>query len=473
MIKQLSGILVVIFTTIFVDIAYSQTLDEAKELYKKGEYEKAMPAFEKAAKATPNNSSYNQWYGNCLLETGKIAESEKYLKYAASRNIKESFRSLGKLYMLQYKFPEAQKAYEDYLAFLKKEKNQEDMPAIEVLINQAKTAFRLLSHCEDIQIADSIVVNKIDFLNYYTILSKESGAIYELNKAACYENQLKSKRYYSKQGEDGNYHIYSQSNLIDGWSDEFKLNLVFEELDSYNYPFVLSDGITLYFAATGEQSIGGYDLFITRYNSGNESYLKPEQLGMPFNSPYNDYMLAIDEYYGVGYFATDRFQPEGKVVIYTYLLNNEKRTLETDSEEYRIQRAKIGSIKDSQKEGVNYSDIQKQIKAEQQKAIKKESREFEFVINDNIIYYNLADFESDAAKQYFTQYQNLQKQLRTLGEKLDSNRIKYSKSNATQKKTMETSILSDEKRMEDLVLQIDEIAVKARNTEINHIKNNQ
>jgi len=50
-------------------------------------------------------------------------------------------------------------------------------------------------------------------------------------------------------------------------------------------PFVMSDGLTLYFASTDHQSFGGYDLYVTRYNLATDSYLVPNQLNMPFNSP--------------------------------------------------------------------------------------------------------------------------------------------------------------------------------------------
>ena len=41
---------------------------------------------------------------------------------------------------------------------------------------------------------------------------------------------------------------------------------------------------------------------------------------MPFNSPYNDYMYVIDEYNNLGWFASDRFQPEGKVLSLIHIL---------------------------------------------------------------------------------------------------------------------------------------------------------
>ena len=467
--KRLSGLLLVVF--LFYICGYSQTLEEAKALYLKGEYSKALPVFENTIKKAPNNPSYNQWYGNCLLETGKLNESEKYLKFAASKNVKEAFQSLGKLYFILYRFKESEEAYEKYLDFLGKEKSVKEIEAFEKLRDQSKTAARLLTNCEDIQIIDSVIVDKKNFLEKYPILSEESGTVFELNGLSSYQNQLQDKRYYVKMDDKKKYHIYSQTKLMDNWSDETRLNLPVDVLSDDNYPFVLSDGITIYYASTGLGSIGGYDLFITRYNSTSETYFKSEQLGMPFNSPYNDYMMAIDEHNGVGYFATDRFQPEDKVIIYTFIPNKEKTIIQTEDENYLIDRAKITSIKQSQKKGVDYKSLLLQIKADRQKSQEVITKEFEFVINDNTVYNKLDDFRNPAAKQSFIQYQDLSKQLATLNNQLEENRKAYAEGNTAQKNNLTKSILADEKKSENLTNQCDDLAVKIRNTENKYLKN--
>ena len=469
MMKRLSVLLVI---TLFCIGGYSQTLEEAKALYAKGEYAKALPAFENAIKTAPNNSSYNQWYGSCLLETGKLNESEKYLKFAASKNVKESFCSLGKLYFILYRFKESEDAYEKYLSFLRKEKQLKEVDIFEKLRDRSKAAVRMLAYCEDIQIIDSVIVDKRNFLEKYNILSKESGTVFELNGLPVYENQLQDKRYYTKMDDDKKkYRLYSQTKLMNNWTDETLLKLPADDMGDDNYPFVLSDGITIYYASTGLGSIGGYDLYVTRYNSGSETYFKPEQLGMPFNSPYNDYMLAIDEYNEVGYFATDRFLPEGKVVVYTFIPNKEKTIIQTEDENYLIDRAKISSIKQSQKKGMNYKTKLLKIKADQQKNQEVITREFEFVINDNIVYYKLDDFKSHAAKQSFIQYQDLLKQLTTLNNQLDEKRKTYAEASPAQKNNIVKSILTDEKKSESLTGQCDDLAVKTRNAENKYLKN--
>ena len=62
----------------------AQTLEDARNMYRAGLYEEALPIFEKNLKKKPKTPSLNQWYGVCLYETGRKAEAEKYLKIAGS-----------------------------------------------------------------------------------------------------------------------------------------------------------------------------------------------------------------------------------------------------------------------------------------------------------------------------------------------------------------------------------------------------
>jgi len=118
--------------------------------------------------------------------------------------------------------------------------------------------------------------------------------------------------------------IFSSFKLLDNWSLPVSVSNVINTDANENYPFLMLDGVTLYFASDGENSIGGYDIFITKYASGSQDFLVPENIGMPFNSPANDYMMVIDEQQRIGWFATDRNQPAGKVMIYKFIPNETK-----------------------------------------------------------------------------------------------------------------------------------------------------
>ena len=70
-------------------------------------------------------------------------------------------------------------------------------------------------------------------------------------------------------------------------------------------------------------------------------------MGMPFNSIYNDYMLAIDELNNVGWFVSDRFQEEDKLIVYLFIPNTEKKIYRGGDEAHARSLARISAIKDS------------------------------------------------------------------------------------------------------------------------------
>ena len=184
---------------------------------------------------------------------------------------------------------------------------------------------------QQIIIVDSIVVNKDQFLASIR-LSSECGQL--MNTGAFFRNQLQGTLYLNEMGNkvyfsqpDGHQQqLYTADKLGNEWSKPQPLQGLSEGIDEASYPFMLTDGLTFYFAGKGEESIGGYDIFMTRYDSRSGSFLKPENIGMPFNSEANDYMYAIDEANRIGYFASDRRQPEGKVCIYIFIPSDTRKT---------------------------------------------------------------------------------------------------------------------------------------------------
>lgn len=165
-------------------------------------------------------------------------------------------------------------------------------------------------------------------------ISPESGKLFTYNdffqnkeevEATVYETELGNKIYYGERQPDGKLSILARNKMQGEWSKGSLLPGSINDSINANYPYVLTDGATIYYAADGENSIGGYDIFVTRYNTNTNTYLTPENVGMPFNSPYNDYMFAIDEFNNLGWFASDRYQPEGKVCIYVFIPNSSKR----------------------------------------------------------------------------------------------------------------------------------------------------
>jgi len=190
-------------------------------------------------------------------------------------------------------------------------------------------------------------------------------------------------------------------------------------------------------------------------------------LGMPFNSPFNDYMMAIDELNGVGWFASDRYQPKDKVVVYLFIVNQEKVILRSNDESYLRNMAKISNIKSTQN-GKNYTELLSRIY--RQKEDKKQAGEFQFIVADNLIYTQLTDFQSFEAKSYFIKAREIEQQLKESQALLNAKRSEYILSMSLQKEILSDEILKLEKEILLLINQPNNLYMKARNEEILYLK---
>ena len=462
-----------IICSFFLGGVSAQTLEQARTLFTKGDYEQAKPVFQKYAKSQPSNGNYSYWYGVCCLKTGEPEEAVKYLETAVKRRVAGGQLYLGQAYNDTYRFEDAVNCFEEYIADLSKRKRSTE--EAEALLEKSKADLRMLKGVEDVCIIDSFVVDKANFLSAYKI-SEESGKLFTFNEffqtegdhpGTVYETEIGNKIYYSEKGERGNLDIFSKNKLLNEWSNDRPLPGSINESGNANYPFVLSDGVTIYYATDGE-GLGGYDIFVTRYNTNTDSYLTPENVGMPFNSPYNDYMYVIDEFNDLGWFASDRYQPEGKVCIYVFIPNSSKQVYNYEGmdPDKMISLAQLHSIKDTWTDTDAVEAAQERLRtAANAKPRTTKKHDFQFIIDDHSTYYQLDDFRSPQAKASYGKYNQLEQSYKQLQEKLEDMRSEYSRANKQEKDKMSAAILDLEQRVRQLSTEMEQTAIQVRNLE--------
>ena len=445
-------------------------LTQAKLDYKNNDYAKALPIFESEYTAKPTDASLNLWYGVCLVELDENDQkAEECLLFASKKNLPDAYLYLGDLYLKQYRVSEAQSLYDRFAKLRPREKDK-------LIDRQAslEDLRRNINRTEDIQIIDSIVVDKNDFLSTYS-LSSDIGELINnsLNpkfKDPVYVNGTGTKLYTGLL--IGNKKtIISSEKLIDGeFGNEKRISDDnFGLTGDINYPYVLSDGVTVYFAGKDENGIGGYDIYVTGYNLNNGTYLTPEKLNMPFNSTANDYMMVVDENKGIGWFASDRFQPEGKVCVYTFIPNDGVKLIETEDDAYLEQRAKLSSIRETQVKGKDYSQL-KTLAKQKTKKQKEKVRDFTFVINDQYTYYSFADFKNDSARGLYSQANQKRKDLELIEKDLDKKRDEYSKASEAKRNSFSSLILNLENKQIQFQNEVVDLETRARNAEIQYLK---
>lgn len=459
---------------------FGQTLNEARELYKAGKYKEAAPVFKAELKKKPRDGSLNHWYGVCLFEEGKYEEAEPFLKIGEQRKVQESSRYLAETYMNLYRFDDAVEKFEVYKTALAK--NKKEIPvALNGRLESARKAASMINRVEVVQIIDSLEVDADDFFRHYK-LSPESGTFQNYNEfkntakkvnTAVYMPQRADKMLYGYPTDTAGYELFQQNKLVgDQWSEPVALPSNINGEGDQNYPFLMSDGLTLYYASNGPGSISGYDIFVTRNSLDKEAYLLPENVGMPFNSPYNDYLMAIDEMHNVGWFVTDRKQIPGKLTVYLFIPNEEKIYYEGKTAKELRSLARINSIKDTWLPGADYSALLESIRnmdieSEQKKA------DFYFPVYNGMMYHSLDDFKSSEARNLYMKAQETNKTINSLNEKLRDLRRRYMKFSGAKKQQTATEILTLENSLIQLNGEPARYENEARKAEQKYIMNNR
>lgn len=453
---------------------FGQSQSQAKKWFADGEYEKAKPVFAKLIKGNPKNGSLNYWYGVCLNETGEHDKALPYLKKAVEREVENAFRYIGDYYLQDGEYEDAIENYEIYLE--KVDPDDKRFAEYTHKLEKATREQKYIKRVEKVIIIDSIVVSKAHFLQAYNI-GKESGSIgttqqfvreSKATEGTAYRTEMRDKIYYSDIDENGQLQLYMRYKMLDDWSRPAPLNGM--PAGDNNYPFMLSDGITMYFANNSLDGLGGYDIYITRFNSATDRYLLPENVGMPFNSESNDYMMAIDEVNGLGWFATDRNLPDSLVCIYTFIPNEEKQYHNYASDNRRdiVNAAHIHSIAATQTdaEAVRKAEHTLFMLSLQTPLDKDEESHFTFVIDDFTDYHHVNDFKSEEARKMFTDWQTKCVTLEKQAKQLEERRTRYTQSPKDERIKMTEELLLMEQQYEQLETEVAGMERAIRNTEI-------
>lgn len=108
--------------------------------------------------------------------------------------------------------------------------------------------------------------------------------------------------YYSAPDNSGSWNIYQITQLSDSlWAQP---KIAGENITSSGdeiFPMLSSDGKELYFASNGHYGMGGYDLYVSRWDEESQEWGIPENLGFPFSSTEDDifFMNSPDGQYSI------------------------------------------------------------------------------------------------------------------------------------------------------------------------------
>lgn len=434
-------------------------LTTAKELFNMADYDAALPIFQQEIERNPRSKQIGQiyqWAGECAFNIGDGDLANEYFLKAKAKNITDANRYLGLLAYQNYDFEAADEFYAKYEQLRKKAKKE--IPS-DVADEMSKLALAqsLLDRVEKITIIDSIAVPRKEFFKHYRI-SPDCGSLNPISDlpfdieddedqpGVAFSNENKDFFIWADTDTLGFYRINESIRLIDkSWHSPIVDDETLNDGGDARYPFMMPDGVTLYFANNGENSIGGYDIFISNKDADTGEYMTPSNIGMPYNSPFDDYMFAIDENLGVGWWATDRNRlPDDMITIYVFITNEIRICYNTDEVEV-TDFARISDYKTTWQPDTDYSEILSAI-AKIDPNAKPKQIDFYFPIGNGIVYHNLNDFKTAEGRNLMSRYLEAEKSFIEFSNQLSSLRLKYHQSPtdalATQIKEMESVLES-------------------------------
>ncbi len=462
--KYIITLCVLIISFWAADQLKAQTAADAAAFFEKQDYLRAKEAYKNLSSKKSKDLLYSYRYGYSAYMLGEEDIALAQFEKSASKKHPMAYYYMAEIFFKNYRFEDAAGAYLDFEENMKT--GDEMAASLSRKIAQAELGSRLIRRIEDVELIDSVVVNKADFLSHIRSAVEigklemrdffdDSGAVM---KGIVYTSQ-RGDRMYCSQFVNGSFNLFSSNKLLDQWTEPEPITDLNSDANE-NFPFLMLDGVTLYFASDGDESLGGYDIFVSRFNSHTNSFLKPENIGMPFNSPYNDYMMVIDELNEVGWFVSDRFLSEGKVSVYQFVPRIEKKIVQSEDEKLLIAKAKISNFL-PREGGFRYFDEVKSTGALSVQSI---------FIDDNLRYTDDKSFQSNVARNYYFQAEKLKEELEDARDALEILRRNYHIAAPAGKNELRAEILELEKTVRSNASQIEQLYKKMRIEELKSLK---
>lgn len=328
----------------------------------------------------------------------------------------------------------------------------------------AKALFNdMLPNTQRVFVIDSTVVDKdkvVDniplpktygqFADYDRFFGTSTG-----NHSQVYINGFGNRCYYTKLDADSIARLYVCDKLGDRWGTPAPVSAVNDNFTDISFPFMSSDGQTLYFSGiSATEGLGHRDIYMTKYDADEGTFLQAENIGLPFNSFADDFAYIVADADKIGWFATTRNQPEGKACIYVFVPSDTRQNYDADDmDEKKLESlARLARIRETwptpemrDKAMARY----RQLKTAGEKQ-RNNTNSIRFVVDDNTTYTDISQFGSEQARQAYRETVRLDSEIGKSKQALDAMRATYHTASKAEKAQLGQKIAAMEQKVEEM-----------------------
>lgn len=466
---------ILILTVLGINVLAQERVVNAETAYryfKESDFEKAAADYAILFRKNTQDARLNYYYGVSLLETNRdLPQAVKCLKFAALKNVsKDAFFYLGRAYQLIYEFDEAQAQFNKYIKLTGT--TGEFYQVTQKYIVECAQGVVMQGKIFSVQVqnADTTTVDRL--LSYYRP-SREIGKVMPNSEffetgvdpdGVMFQSERGDVVFFSMKNDKNNdWDLYRMERLLDGWSEVAVLKGEINQSSNEKYPFLHTDGVTLYFSSNRPGGLGGYDIYKATYNSDKRQFENVVNMGIPFNSPRDDFFFLPDDYSQTAWFSSNRMSGNNQMVVYAIRWDDTViRNLVTD----------INDLKESAKL-IPMAGGKKQVVMQKGGVSDKEGTNglFQFQVADTLIYTKFEHFRSSEALDAFRAGFALSRQRDSLTLVMKDKRRRYGSSNVdSERNQLVNDIIGLEKQTYGLDDAIDKHYQQARRLEQEKIK---
>ena len=261
------------------------------------------------------------------IDTVKIQQEQNRLQQNQA-DFDRLFRQAERL-RVGYRFQEAIDIYKSF---------PDSLPAVANSIATSENGINLLNYTARPTVTGKKTLSISDFFLYTPGLGGRSWAEaptnFKMNNpipdslqsdmvSPLLYTKNESVLFFSVQDKIGGWNIYS-TYLIDSttWSAPEPLNELINSTGNQLFPHISRDGKELHFASDGHFGIGGFDLYVSRWDNTGGDWGLPQNLGFPYSSTGDDLLFINDENGLYSYLFSNR-NDDSTDLITLYRLNYE------------------------------------------------------------------------------------------------------------------------------------------------------
>lgn len=275
------------------------------------------------------------------------------------------------------------------------------------------------------------------------------------NDSYVFVNGFGNRCYYTEMGTDSIARLYTRDMVGSEWGEPQPVKSVNDKFKDISFPFMSSDGQTLYFAGiSDEDGLGKRDIYMTKIEAGEGTFLNAENIGLPFNSPSDDFAYIVADADKLAWFASTRNQPDGKACVYTFVPTDARQNYDALGMEEKMLHdlACLTSIRDTWPTPEMRENAMLQLKRLKTEISQKQglAEGFCFVVNDNVTYNSISQFKSDETRKAYYETVRLKNELNSKLAKLDTLRAEYHTATADGKAQIGQNILKMEQLTNEL-----------------------